>query len=106
MMEKIFLFFKDRDAIVLAILAVILSITSASAELKVDITRGTVKALPYFSNNQYCPVKSIKKWLEISKIDSGSLFRRFSKGSKLTEHRLTDQTVALLIKEYLESNLS
>ena len=63
---------------------------------------GTVKALPYFSNNQYCPVKSIKKWLEISKIDSGSLFRRFSKGSKLTEHRLTDQTVALLIKEYLE----
>jgi len=63
---------------------------------------GTVKALPYFNNNQYCPVKSIKKWLEISKIDSGSLFRRFSKGSKLTEHRLTDQTVALLIKEYLE----
>ena len=63
---------------------------------------GSVKALPYFDNNQYCPVKSVKKWLEISKINSGSLFRRFSKGSKLTEYRLTDQTVALLIKEYLE----
>ena len=30
------------------------------------------------------------------------MFRRFKKGSNLSEHRLTDQTVALLIKEYLE----
>jgi site-specific recombinase XerD len=30
------------------------------------------------------------------------LFRRFSKGSKLTNNRLTDQTVALLIKKYLK----
>ena len=29
------------------------------------------------------------------------MFRRFIKGSKLSEKRLTDQTVALLIKEYL-----
>ena len=45
---------------------------------------------------------SIQKWLEISKINNGSLFRRFNKGSKLSEKRLTDQTVALLIKKYLE----
>ena len=38
--------FRDRDAIILAIVAIVLSITSAKAELKVDITRGTVKALP------------------------------------------------------------
>ena len=63
---------------------------------------GLVKALPYFDNSRYCPVVSLKKWLEISKISSGALFRRFSKGSKLSEHRLTDQTVALLIKQYLE----
>jgi site-specific recombinase XerD len=62
---------------------------------------GSVKALPYFDNSEYCPVVSIKKWIEISKINSGSLFRRFVKGSKLSEKRLTDQTVALLIKEYL-----
>jgi site-specific recombinase XerD len=37
----------------------------------------------------------------VSKINSGPVFRRFSKGSKLLEHRLTDQTVALLIKGYL-----
>ena len=63
---------------------------------------GAVKALPYFDNTQYCPVKSIEKWIKISKINSGPLFRRFVKGSKLSKYRLTDQTVALLIKEYLK----
>jgi site-specific recombinase XerD len=63
---------------------------------------GSVKALPYFNSTQYCPVVSLKKWIEISKISSGPLFRRFTKGSNLTNKRLTDQTVALLIKEYLD----
>jgi site-specific recombinase XerD len=63
---------------------------------------GFVKGLPYFENSQYCPVVSLRKWIEISKINSGALFRRFIKGSKLSENRLSDQTVALLIKDYLE----
>ena len=63
---------------------------------------GSVKGLPYFENPQYCPVISIQKWIEISKIKTGALFRRFIKGSKISENRLTDQTVALLIKEYLK----
>ena len=62
---------------------------------------GTLKGLPYFDSSQYCPVLSLKKWIETSNIKSGPLFRRFSKGSKLTDYRLTDQTVALLIKKYL-----
>ena len=78
--------------------------------LKINIRRsktdqfgeGFIKALPYFDNSQYCPVVSLKKWIEISEITSGALFRRFSKGSKLSNNRLTDQTVALLIKEYLQ----
>ena len=63
---------------------------------------GSVKGLPYFDNPQYCPVVSIQKWIEISKITSGPIFRRFIKGSKLSENRLTDQTVALIIKKYLK----
>ena len=63
---------------------------------------GLVKGLPYFDNSQYCPVLTLKKWIEVSNINSGPLFRRFSKGSKLTNNRLTDQTVALLIKKYLK----
>ena len=63
---------------------------------------GFKKALPYFDNSQYCPVVSLKKWIEVSKITSGPVFRRFTKGSRLSNDRLTDQTVALLIKEYLK----
>ena len=63
---------------------------------------GSVKGLPYFDNIQYCPVLSIKNWIEVSNISTGPLFRRFTKGSKLSENRLTDQTVALLIKKYLQ----
>ena len=77
--------------------------------LKINIKRsktdqfgeGFTKALPYFDSSQYCPVVSLKNLLDISKITSGPVFRRFVKGSKLSEKRLTDQTVAILIKEYL-----
>ena len=80
-----------------------------SEGLKINLRRsktdqfgeGLVKALPYFDNPQYCPVNSLQKWIQISKITSGPLFRRFTKGSNLSENRLTDQTVALLIKKYL-----
>ena len=64
--------------------------------------KGLIKGLPYFDNSTYCPVKSLQKWIEITKINSGPLFRRFNKGSGLSENRLTDQTVALLIKKYLK----
>jgi len=62
---------------------------------------GMVKGLPYFSNELYCPVINLKKWLELSNIKSGPIFRRFVKGSVLTNNRLTDQTVVLIIKNYL-----
>ena len=77
--------------------------------LKINVKRsktdqfgeGTIKAIPYFENNVYCPVTTIKRWLNVSKITKGALFRRFSKGSKITSGRLSDQTVAQLIKKYL-----
>ena len=63
---------------------------------------GFLKGVPYFDNPVYCPVISMQNWIKISEINSGPLFRRFSKGAKLTEMRLTDQTVALIIKKYLQ----
>jgi site-specific recombinase XerD len=63
---------------------------------------GMTKGLPYFANKTYCPVSHLKKWIEISNIKDGAIFRRFVKGSSLTSSRLTDQSVVLLIKRYLE----
>ncbi len=62
---------------------------------------GMIKGLPYFTNEKYCPVASLKKWLDVSKINSGPIFRKFNKGSSLSDKRLTDQSVVLLMKEYL-----
>ena len=77
--------------------------------LKISIRRsktdqfgeGMIKGLPYFSNEIYCPIYNLKRWIEISEIKSGPVFRRFAKGSILTEKRLTDQSVVLLMKKYL-----
>ena len=77
--------------------------------LKINVKRsktdqfgaGLTKGLPYFENKLYCPVTTIKRWINVSKIKDGPPFRRFAKGSKLLENRLTDQTVALIIKQYL-----
>ena len=62
---------------------------------------GFKKGIPHFENSIYCPVTSLKRWLNVSKIKKGPIFVRFSKGSKISKIRLTDQSVALIIKEYL-----
>ena len=62
---------------------------------------GMIKGLPYFTNEKYCPVTNLKRWIELSNIKSGPIFRRFAKGSVLTNNRLTDQSVVLIIKDYL-----
>ena len=62
---------------------------------------GHLKGIPYFTNKILCPVRTLKDWVDISKINSGPIFRKFNKGFNLSNLRLTDQTIALLIKDYL-----
>jgi len=49
---------------------------------------GMTKGIPYFSNPNYCPVISLKSWLEKSEIKSGKIFD------------MSDRSVALTIKKY------
>ena len=49
---------------------------------------GMTKGIPYFSNPDYCPVISLKNWLEKSEIKSGKIFD------------MSDKSVALTIKKY------
>ena len=49
---------------------------------------GLTKAIPYFDNKSYCPVISLKKWIEYSNIKNGKVFK------------VSDKTVALTIKKY------
>ena len=49
---------------------------------------GMTKGIPYFSNSNYCPVISLKNWIEKSKIKSGKIFN------------MSDKNVALTVKKY------
>ena len=49
---------------------------------------GMTKGIPYFSNTNYCPVISLKNWIEKKKIRSGKIFD------------ISDRSVALTIKKY------
>ena len=62
---------------------------------------GMIKGIPHFENSLYCPVTSLKRWINFAKIKKGPIFVKFSKGPNITQHRLTDQPVALIIKESL-----
>ena len=49
---------------------------------------GMTKAIPYLNNENYCPVKSLKFWINFNKIKSGRIFK------------ISDKTVALTLKKY------
>jgi len=49
---------------------------------------GMVKAIPYFENNQFCPVIALKKWINISENVENKIFN------------ISDKSVALILKKY------
>ena len=49
---------------------------------------GMTKAIPYFDNKNFCPVESLKKWIEIINFKNSKIFH------------ISDKNVALIIKKY------
>ena len=49
---------------------------------------GMIKAIPYFDNKLFCPVRNLKNWIYNSEIKSGKIFE------------ISDKSVALIIKKY------
>lgn len=47
-----------------------------------------------------CPVKAVEKWLEVSQISSGPVFRAINRGGGVGKTQLTAQSVALILKDY------
>ena len=46
------------------------------------------KAIPYFDNKNFCPVKSLNKWIVEAELKHGKIFN------------ISDKSVALIIKKY------
>ena len=58
--------------------------------------------IPYGSDPATCPFRAVRAWLKLSGIDSGPLFRPIDRRGRLGPSRLTDKSVALLVKRYVK----
>lgn len=53
--------------------------------------------IPYAKNKDICPVEAVKKWIEVSGIAGGAMFRVIKKNFA-TKERMSDKAVARLVK--------
>ena len=58
---------------------------------------GRVVALPY-GRPATCPVRALRKWLDVAGITSGPVFRGVNRHGRISADRLTDKAVALVVK--------
>ncbi len=49
---------------------------------------GSLKAIPYFKNREFCPVIKLQNWINYNKITGGKIYK------------ISDKSVALIIKKY------
>jgi site-specific recombinase XerD len=64
------------------------------------------KALFYSPDPAICPVRTLKRWVDLLERTSGPLIVRVRKGNELTEERLTAQSVNAIVKRYLGNDYS
>ena len=66
---------------------------------KTDQTgRGRKVGIPYGQYKETCPVRAMLAWLSASGIDRGAVFRKVNRHGDLEGERLTDKSVALIVK--------
>lgn len=61
---------------------------------------GRGHSVPIPNGSRLRPVDALTEWLASTKIVGGPIFRRIRRGERLTTERLTDQSVALIVKKY------
>ncbi len=53
-----------------------------------QVGEGSIKAIPYFVNTEYCPVIKLKEWINYKNIKNGKIYE------------ISDKSVSLIIKKY------
>jgi site-specific recombinase XerD len=62
--------------------------------------QGEYVAFPYNSDHGVCAVVALKHWINAAQLTTGALFRPLTKDKKVRSSRLTDKSVALIVKKY------
>lgn len=66
-----------------------------------QLGEGEHVAIPYNLNSNVCSASSLKYWIQTAKLTSGPLFRPLNKNKTIRNQRLSDKSVALLVKKYV-----
>ena len=70
---------------------------------KTDQTgQGRLVGIPFGSNPLTCPVRSTKKWLAILGRDTGPVFRSITRHGLVSDGRLSDRAVNMVVKRWVE----
>lgn len=64
---------------------------------------GAVKGIPYGRNSETCPVRALQTWLKAANISGGPLFRSVNRHGQVKKGRLSDKSVALVVKRSAEA---
>ena len=54
--------------------------------------------IPYGGDPRTCPVRSLRRWLEVAGLGDGALFRGINRHGQVAATRLSDRSVALIVK--------
>ena len=66
---------------------------------------GMFKAMPYGRHDETCSVHAVQRWIQVSQIQSGPLFRPINRHAQMRPRRLTGHAVATILKDCLKDAL-
>ena len=64
--------------------------------------QGMTLAIAYGDRPDFCAVRALRSWIEHAEVAAGPIFRRIRAGDRLTADRLTDRSVALIVKRHAQ----
>ncbi len=82
-----------------------ISFNSKGMEIKIHRSKtdqegnGDIKVILPSRDKMYCPITAIKRWINIAKINEGSLFRGITKSNIVLKNRLSVNVIYYLIKQ-------
>lgn len=66
-----------------------------------QLGHGNYIAIPYAPDKTICAVHAAEQWILAAQLQHGPLFRPFKKNKELRDTQLSDKSVALIVKKYI-----
>ncbi len=88
----------DIDDIQFTRLGMLLTLRKSKTD---QYDQGQLIAIPIVQDKNICAVHALKEWLRLSGITSGPVFRGFTRSHTIRKTRISDKTIALIVKHYV-----